>query len=147
MGEMTGSCRCGRVRIGVQGAPMLTMACHCSGCQRMTASAFSLSSLYHEDAVSIEGETVLGGMQGELRHHCCAFCLSWVFTRAEFLGPMINLRSTMLDGGATEPPFIECCVEEKLPWVVIGARHAYPQFPPSEAFPALMAEFAASRGA
>ena len=47
----TGSCRCGKVGISVTGAPMLTMACHCSGCQRMTASAFSLSSLYHQDAV------------------------------------------------------------------------------------------------
>ncbi|WP_299840402.1 GFA family protein [uncultured Paracoccus sp.] len=142
MSVHTGSCRCGRVRLGVTGAPMLTMACHCTGCQRMTASAFSLSSLYHQDAVTIEGETVMGGMQGELQHHCCAFCLSWVFTRADFLGPLVNIRSTMIEGGAAAKPFIECWLEEKLPWVSIGATHAYRQFPPEAQFPALMAEFA-----
>jgi hypothetical protein len=147
MTGQTGSCRCGRVTLSVDGPPMLTMACHCKGCQRMTASAFSLSSLHHQDSVTIAGETVMGGLQGDLQHHCCAFCLSWVFTRAEFLGPLINIRSTMIDGGAEAPPFIECWLEEKLPWVSIGARHAFPQFPPEEQFPALMTEFAAARGA
>jgi hypothetical protein len=39
-----GGCRCGQVRIKVSSAPFLTMACHCTGCQRMTARAFSLSA-------------------------------------------------------------------------------------------------------
>ncbi|TRW98145.1 GFA family protein [Paracoccus sp. M683] len=145
MEELTGGCRCGAVRLMVRGRPMLTMACHCTGCQRMTASAFSLSSLYHQDVVTIEGETLLGGLQGDLQHHCCASCLSWAFTRADFLGPLINIRSTMLDGAAVEKPFIECWLDEKLPWVTIGAVHAYPQFPPTDQIPALMAEFAAQR--
>jgi len=39
-----GGCRCGRVRVKVTAAPLITMACHCTGCQRMSASAFSLSA-------------------------------------------------------------------------------------------------------
>ncbi|MBW4665756.1 MAG: hypothetical protein KME01_16440 [Chroococcus sp. CMT-3BRIN-NPC107] len=35
-----GSCRCGH-RIKVSVPPLLTMACHCTGCKRLTASAFS----------------------------------------------------------------------------------------------------------
>ncbi|WP_103173093.1 GFA family protein [Paracoccus sp. SY] len=140
-----GGCRCGRVTIAVSGPPLLTMACHCRGCQQMTASAFSLSSLYAQDAVSIEGETILGGLRGELRHHCCAFCLSWTHTRADFLGPLVNIRSTMLEGGSDQPPFIECWLEEKLPWVSVGATHGFARFPPVEGFAALMADFAARR--
>lgn len=109
----------------------------------MTASAFSLSSLYAQEAVTIRGETVPGGLRGDVRHHCCAFCLSWVYTRADFLDPLVNIRSTMLDGGADRAPFIECWMDEKLPWVTIGAAHAFPRFPPAEDFAALMAEFAA----
>ena len=36
-------CRCGQVRLKLSAPPLLTAACHCTGCQRMTASAFSLS--------------------------------------------------------------------------------------------------------
>ena len=141
--DHTGSCRCGRVTIMASGAPLLTMACHCRGCQQMTASAFSLSSLYPQDRVAIQGETILGGMRGDLHHHCCAFCLSWVNTRADFLGPLVNIRSTLLTSGADKPPFVECWLDEKLPWVTIGAPHAFAQVPPAEGFAALIAEFAA----
>lgn len=140
---MQGGCRCGQVTMKVKGRPLMTMACHCKGCQRMTASAFSLSSLFPDQAVEIAGlEPVIGGMHGELRHHFCPHCLSWIFTRAEMLGPLINIRATMLDGAADLPPFIETCVSEKLPWVSLPATHSFEKFPAMEDFPKLIAEFA-----
>lgn len=143
---ITGTCRCGQVHISVQGAPVMTFACHCTGCQRMTASAFSLSAMYPEAAVTIQGETVPGGLRGELHHHFCPSCLSWLFTTAPVMGPMVNIRSTMLeDGPAREPAFIECWTAEKLPWAETGARHSYAGFPPPEDFGPLMAEFAQIR--
>lgn len=127
----------------VKGRPLITMACHCKGCQRMTASAFSLSALFPEQTVEIAGlEPVIGGMHGELRHYFCPHCLSWIFTRAEMLGPLINIRATMLDGAADLPPFIETCVSEKLPWVSLPATHSFEKFPAMEDFPKLIAEFA-----
>jgi hypothetical protein len=127
----------------VKGRPLITMACHCKGCQRMTASAFSLSALFPDQTVEIAGlEPVIGGMHGELRHYFCPHCLSWIFTRAEMLGPLINIRLTMLDGAADLPPFIETCVSEKLPWVSLPATHSFDKFPPMEDFPKLIAEFA-----
>lgn len=127
----------------VKGRPLITMACHCKGCQRMTASAFSLSALFPDQTVEIAGlEPVIGGMHGELRHYFCPHCLSWIFTRAEMLGPLINIRLTMLDGAADLPPFIETCVSEKLPWVSLPAAHSFDKFPPMEDFPKLIAEFA-----
>lgn len=140
---MQGGCRCGQVTMKVKGRPMMTMACHCKGCQRMSASAFSLSALFPDQTVEIAGlEPVIGGMHGELRHHFCPHCLSWIFTRAEMLGPLINIRATMLDGAADLPPFIETCVSEKLPWVSLPATHSFEKFPAMEDFPKLIAEFA-----
>ena len=56
-----GGCRCGWVRFAVAGVPLATMACHCEGCRRMTASAFSVSGLYPLDAFRItQGDTVRG---------------------------------------------------------------------------------------
>ncbi|GEO85013.1 MULTISPECIES: GFA family protein [Alphaproteobacteria] len=140
-----GGCRCEQVRLKVKGRPVMTFACHCTGCQKMTASAFSLSSLYPEQSLEVFGlEPVIGGLHGELRHFCCPYCMSWIFTRFDGLGPFVNVRATMLGGSRDFRPFIETCTSEKLPWAQTPARHSYPHFPPMEAFPALMAEFAAS---
>ena len=62
---MEGGCRCGRVRLRIAKAPLLTMACHCTGCQRMSSSAFSLTAAIPSDGFEVtQGETVMGGLHG-----------------------------------------------------------------------------------
>lgn len=141
----TGGCRCGKVRFDVDGGPLITMACHCTGCQRMTASAFSLSALYPADRFRVTtGEPVIGGLKGEdVKHHFCPDCMSWLFTRPAAFPDFVNVRATMMDDCSGYAPFIETQTAEKLPWATTGAAHSFDRFPPMEAFPALMAEFAA----
>jgi hypothetical protein len=43
-----GGCRCGRVRYRLTEQPWLEAACHCRGCRRMTASAFSTTLVVPE---------------------------------------------------------------------------------------------------
>lgn len=143
----TGGCRCGRTRFEVEADPIMTMACHCTGCQRMTASAFSLSSLYPADAFRVTaGEPVLGGLKGATRHVFCPDCLSWMFTRPEGLDAFVNVRSTMLDDTTGYRPFIETFTSEMLPWAQTGAPHSFERFPPMERFPELMQAFASEYG-
>ncbi|MEF2073316.1 GFA family protein [Consotaella aegiceratis] len=138
-----GGCRCGRLRFTVRGQPAMTFACHCTGCQRMTASAFSLSALYPADTFEvISGDPVIGGLHGEIRHLFCGHCMSWLFTRFDAMGPFVNVRATMLDDASTFRPFIETCTSEKLPWATTPAVYSFEQYPPEDEYPALMAEFA-----
>ena len=66
---MEGTCRCGRVRIRISAPPLLTMACHCTGCQKMSSSAYSLSAAIPAEGFEvIEGEPVVGGLHGASRH-------------------------------------------------------------------------------
>jgi hypothetical protein len=67
---MAGTCRCGRVAIEISAPPLVTMACHCAGCQKMSASAFSLSVAIPSEGFRVTaGEPVIGGLRGEARHH------------------------------------------------------------------------------
>jgi hypothetical protein len=108
----------------------------------MSASAFSLSVAVPAAGFEVTGgEPVLGGMRNpELRHFCCASCMSWMFTR--FLPEFVNVRVTMLDDPSWFSPFVETWTRTKLPWVTIPAVHSYEEFPPMEEFPRLVAEFA-----
>ena len=143
MAETKGACRCGKVQLRLQGKPLMTMACHCTGCQKMTASAFSLSSMFPAAAFSVvAGEPVIGALHGEHRHLFCPHCLSWMFTRPAGMDAFVLVRATMLDDAAGYRPFIETCTAEKLPWAATPAAHSFDGYPPPERYPALMAEFA-----
>lgn len=137
-----GSCRCGQVQFSVHGAPLITMACHCTGCQKMTASAFSLSTLYLAKDFWVDaGEPVIGGLHGGTRHYFCPHCKSWMFTRMEGMDEFVNVRASLLDDFATYQPFVETYTDEKLPWAQTHAAHSFSKFPPPEAFPDLLGKF------
>lgn len=141
-----GSCRCGKLRFRVTQAPMITMACHCTGCQKMSASAFSLSVAIPENGFEIiAGEPVIGGLHGDMaRHHHCDWCKSWVYTLPPEGAGFVNVRPTMLDDASWYTPFIETYTSEALAWAKTPARHSFPGFPPMESFGALIAEYATS---
>lgn len=145
MGSL-GSCRCGQVEFEVSAPPLLTMACHCRGCQKMTASAFSLSVAVPADGFRlITGDPVIGGLHGASRHYFCPSCMSWLFTRPEGIEAFVNVRSTLLDERNWDVPFIETCTSEKLPWASTPAKHSYERFPPPEDYETLVAEYCAHR--
>jgi hypothetical protein len=46
----TGGCQCGALRYEITLAPYMVTACHCTDCQRMTSSAFSMGIFLPADA-------------------------------------------------------------------------------------------------
>ncbi len=128
---MNGGCRCGKVRFTIAAPPLVTMMCHCTGCQRMTGGAYSTSVAVPTAGFALtEGETVIGGLHGEqLRHHHCDWCKSWMFTRIEPDPGFVNVRATMLDDPSWFTPFVETYTSEALPWAVVGAPHKFERFP------------------
>lgn len=138
----TARCRCERLQMRVTMAPVVTMACHCTGCQRMTASAFSLSVLLPAAGFEVTaGETEIGGLHGDHRHFHCAYCKSWAFTRPAGMDGFVNLRAMTLDDRAWYVPFVETCTSEAFPWAKTGATHSFPNIPPVEAFGPIVSEF------
>src|SRR5262249_10838388 len=139
-----GGCRCAQVRFKISAPPLLTMACHCKGCQRMTASAFSLSVAIPSDGFAIaSGVPVIGGLHGPTRHYFCPYCMSWMFTRLSGMDFFVNVRATMLDDPSWFTPFIETWTSEKLGWAATNAVHSFEKVPPFDQYQGLMEAFAA----
>lgn len=141
------ACMCGRVRMRITAPPVISMACHCTGCQRLTSGAYSLSLMIPASAFELEGPTEIGGLhRPESVHHFCAHCKNWLYTVGIAGGQFVNFRPAMLEDASWVVPLIESYVSEKLPGVETGAKHSFARFPEREQYPALMAEFA-SQGA
>ena len=145
-GKLTGACRCGTTRFETEGAPLLTMACHCRGCQRMTSGPYSLSSLYEANRFSVDGETVRGGLKSGPDHRFCPECMSWLYTVPEGLEDYVNIRSSLFDNAAAHRPFIECWTSEGLGWAQTDTTRTYESVPADGEFGELMAAYAAWDG-
>src|SRR5882762_6066129 len=51
----TGGCQCGKIRYELTEAPQLVYTCHCTDCQRLTSSAFSLGIVVAEAGFRLSG--------------------------------------------------------------------------------------------
>ena len=140
----SGQCRCGKVRIEVSAAPIMTAACHCTGCQTMSSSAFSLTAMIPSSGFNVtEGKPVIGGLHGPQQHHYfCAYCMTWMFTRIEGVDAFVNVRPSLFDDHSWFVPFVETMTKEKLSWAQTPALYHYEAFPPLEDYEKLMGEFA-----
>ena len=138
-----GGCRCGRVRVAVSSPPFLTMVCHCTGCQHMTGSAFSLSAAIPSQGFAVtKGEPVIGGLHGATRHFFCPYCMSWMFTWPDGFD-FVNLRVTMLDDPSGSAAFLsETYTSEKLAWATTPAPHRFEKFPPLHEYKGLIEKYA-----
>lgn len=142
---LAGACRCGRTGIAIAAPPLMTAACHCRGCQRMSASAYSLTAMIPADAFKVvRGAPVEGGLGGpQLDHFFCPSCKTWMFTRIVGVEAFVNVRPTLLEDLRWCEPFIETMTAERLAWARTPARHSYAGFPPAEDLEPLMRAFAA----
>lgn len=144
----TGTCRCGDVHFTVSEPPMLTSVCHCTGCQSMTASAFSTTVTVPTSGFEVtQGEPVIGGLGGPVaRHHHCPKCKSWLFTRVEPDMGFVNVRATALDDHGWFVPFMEVWTGEALPWVSTPAERSYETQPAFDEYPSLIEAYQNSEG-
>uniref|UniRef100_UPI004038EEA2 GFA family protein n=1 Tax=Pseudomonas bambusae TaxID=3139142 RepID=UPI004038EEA2 len=139
---ISGSCRCGQVTFETSCEPVMTSACHCTGCQKMSASAFSLTALFPSERFVITlGVPVLGGVRGPTQHFFCPNCLSWLFTRPAESDAFVGVRSSLLGHAERYAPFMETWTRKKLPWASTGASVSFEEFPDPREYPALMARF------
>jgi hypothetical protein len=54
----TAQCACGRLRIIVEGEPLLVAACHCDFCQKRTGSIFAAQALFSDsERARVDGES------------------------------------------------------------------------------------------
>lgn len=139
-----GICRCTATQFVILAPPLMTLACHCVDCQRMSASAFSLGAMISADGFKIvEGTPVARTLPGSQRHHFfCPACMTLMFTKIEGADARVNVRATLCQDSSWLRPFIETMTKDKLRWAVTPAIHTYHTFPSPAEFKRLLAEFA-----
>ena len=116
-----GGCSCGQVRYRLTAAPLAIYTCHCTDCQTLSTSAFTLTMpLRHEALEIIQGElktwirTPPSG--NELPQHCCANCGVRIYSEPKGR-TTYSLRCGTLDDTNWIEPVAGIWMRSAQPWV------------------------------
>jgi hypothetical protein len=109
MDRLTGGCLCGDVRIVAIGQPYRIGLCHCLDCRKHHGALFFAAAIFHEDAVTIEGET-----RDYAARHFCPRCGSSVFSRH---ADEVEVHLGILDAPDQLMPTYECWTIRRESWL------------------------------
>jgi hypothetical protein len=117
----TGRCYCGAVHYAVDGAFSYALNCHCSGCRRVTGSAFKPFAGIARDHLRVtqgEGDLLIVGTA--LNNNTgCARCGSLLFSVVRN-GAYVHVTLGTLDGDPGIRPTAHIFVGSKAPWFTIA---------------------------
>jgi hypothetical protein len=105
---LEGGCFCGQVRYRITQPPRFAMACHCTDCQQMTASAFSLGLVVPREGLALTGAEPRGVAKvadsgGFSTRYVCPACATWTHTEPAMRRKCrwyARVRSTIVRGSA-----------------------------------------------
>ena len=120
----TGGCLCGKIRYEITEAPQLTYTCHCTDCQRLTSSAFSIAITVNDRAFH------LTGIEPRLLHATadsgrvktrwvCPECGCWICGASSSDEGLRRVRSGTLDDTSWLRPTAHFWTRSKQPWVTL----------------------------
>jgi hypothetical protein len=116
-----GGCQCGKIRYEITEAPTLVYTCHCTDCQHITSSAFSIGVALPEMAFRLTAGTPRAIERipdsGRLNtRFVCPDCASWVYSMPR--GGTVRVRAGSLDDTSWLRPTRHIWTRSKQSWVV-----------------------------
>jgi hypothetical protein len=120
----TGGCQCGAVRYEITQTPIIVYTCHCTDCQRMTSSAFSLGCVLPDGAFRLvqgepKGVQRTTGSGRVSTRWVCPECGVWVCTAPRPGSTVRNVRGGTLDDTSWLRPTAHIWTRSKQPWLPI----------------------------
>ena len=121
---LTGCCQCGKLRYEISEAPRLVYCCHCTSCQKITASAFSITAVVIEEAFHLTAgqphavqRTADSGRV--YAYWVCPDCGSCITGAPRVAGAFRGVRAGSLDDTSWLRPTAHIWTRSKQPWIAL----------------------------
>ena len=120
---ISGKCQCGQITYEINKDPLFVGVCHCKECQKLSASAFSMTMLLSHDAINFKGELKIWERPTDSGNINRAFFCSNCGNRIYHINPehpdVIKLKPGTLDSTSWLQPQAHFWVSQKQHWVTI----------------------------
>lgn len=117
---ISGSCQCGQVTYTLLEPPIAIAACHCTQCQKLSASAFSITAMVQSDALEVKGElsewSRVAASGNTTTAKFCPTCGSHVYHLSSAHPDKIMLKPSGLSDTSIIQPTIHVWMSEKQDW-------------------------------
>jgi hypothetical protein len=132
MPKISGGCLCGAVRYESSAEPLGSAICHCTDCQHVSGSAFSVNVVVPASSVTFKGESPAsyaykGGSGKALSRKFCPKCGSSIASEAEALPGVLIIKAGTLDDSSWLKPNTHIWTSSAQSWVRID--HGATTFP------------------
>jgi hypothetical protein len=130
--KVHGACHCGNLRYEAEIDPQTVGVCHCTDCQRLTGSAFSVYVPVPRERFRLTGAPriyVKTAESGRRRAQAfCPRCGTRIYASAAEDAQVFNLRLGTIEERAELAPKVQIWCRSALPWVnALGAVRAVDQ--------------------
>ncbi|MCP4875940.1 MAG: GFA family protein [Gammaproteobacteria bacterium] len=122
----TGGCQCGAIRYELIGMPKMLYACHCSDCQKQSASAFGMSLIMDPREIEIsQGAERLQswdtqGDDGAIKR--CSFCPECgtrILHGSDNPLEQVSIKAGSLDDTSDLRPIAHIWLKSAQPWISV----------------------------
>lgn len=128
---LDGGCFCDTIRYRIGQPPLFTLACHCTDCQQMTASAFSLGLAVAKEGFTVTSETPPRALDKQAEsgatstRFVCPDCAGWTHTTTTGSPDSVIVRPSSLDESSWVRPIAEIFTRSALPWARLSTAFSY----------------------
>ena len=117
-----GGCQCGRIRYEIRAEPLTLYACHCTECQKQSASAFGMSMPVPREAVILlQGEPKQWSRSSasgrEVVCFFCGECGTRLFHQPTRNPKITNIKPGTLDDTSGLRPVANLWTRSAQPWI------------------------------
>jgi hypothetical protein len=120
--KLTGGCQCGAIRYEISAPPVNCYVCHCTECQKQSASAFGMSVTVRRNALRI----TCGHLQtyrrpaesgADVSCDFCGACGTRLFHHKDTTPELMNVKAGTLDDRAGLVPTGHLWLKSAQPWM------------------------------
>ncbi len=124
----SGRCQCGNVCYRIVAEPLVTVACHCQDCQKLSTSAFSITMVLNRNAVEFDGELKcwerVADSGNTVACWFCPTCGNRIYHDNPAAPDFIRLKPCTLDDTSVLDPIAHIWACREQPWLGrIGELH------------------------
>lgn len=120
----TGGCQCGAIRYEITAKPLTLYACHCTDCQKQSASAFGMTFRIKGESLKItagttqEWHTVADSGNAKVAHFC-GTCGTRLYNAPARHPGALSIKAGTLDDTSWLRPVGSVWTRSAQPWVTV----------------------------